>query len=306
MGSQAISSGNVQIWRLNLKPSSQKSVDVFDFCRDRNLVGFGWLLSRKPNSIEECIQLGQKEYSDKGFNRAIAAMKNIKENDLIWTRKGGVYYISRVKSTWRYDDTEEYRNADIINYIYVHDFIKIGTVDEIPGKVQRSFIPSATLQRVYDISNITTALYNYKSGTDIYLTQNVCREDLLNILSPEDIEEIVCLYLQVEEHYKLYSSTCKKSTELYECVMVKEDGSHKCYPQVKTGRNDLLDGKDYIHLIEGGMNYVYLFSTSQNYKKVEDYENIIYLKPDTILAFMESHKEMLPERVRAWFQYIKT
>ena len=46
---------------------------------------------------------------------------------------------------------------------------------------------------------MTKKIYNKKSNNKLYETKKI--EDFLNFLLPEDIEEIVSLYLQLEKNY---------------------------------------------------------------------------------------------------------
>lgn len=54
------------------------------------------------------------------------------------------------------------------------------------------------------------------------------------MIGNEELECVVLLYLQSLGYY-IYSSTLKSDTKTYETVMIKNDGSHLCYPQIKQG-----------------------------------------------------------------------
>ena len=291
----------VSIFRINLKTSCQGTFgDLFNFCKTNKIIGIGWQLSKMPKNLSDCKSQGRKKYPGRAFSSAINRIGEMKENDLVWTRHDGVYYICKVKNTWRYDNSTDNVYHDIVNIVDVDDFVEVGTVDKVPGKVVNSFKPSATVQRIWSdyIKNLSMHIYNTKLGVNYYPKISLSPTNTLDALQAEDVEEIVCLYLQLNKNYLLYGSTNKISTEKYECVLVEKNNFSKCYPQVKTG-NVALNGNDYVHLTENG-NKVYLFAVSQNYIKVANNNDIIYLDKNDILKFMTQNKKLLPERIQYW------
>jgi len=82
----------------------------------------------KPKDIEECESLGRRQYdNNRGFVVSIHALKEMEIDDLIWTRKDGVYFLCRVTDKWRFEDKEENYKNDILNVIPV-EFLEIGTI----------------------------------------------------------------------------------------------------------------------------------------------------------------------------------
>jgi len=126
-------------------------------------------------------------------------------------------------------------------------------------------------------------------------------EDFLNFLLPEDVEEIVSLYLQLEKNYLIYTSTNKIDTAKYEFVMISRDGKEKCCIQVKTG-NITLNPEDYINLTENN-DKVYLFTLGK-YKR-ENINNVICLKKEEILDFIKNNKEILPSGIKYWMEEVE-
>ena len=121
------------------------------------------------------------------------------------------------------------------------------------------------------------------------------KEEILDFLQPEDVEEVVSLYLQLEKGYLLYSSTNKLDTQTYEFVAVARDGSHKAYPQVKTGKTPL-DGSHYKELTANG-DKVFLFTVEGEYKNTAGMD-IIDRK--ALIDFIYGHKSIMPGRIRQW------
>lgn len=293
------------LWKMVIKPDFEVGEDPFEYCRKNNILGCGWRLLDKndnkimPKDIEECEKLGREQYDHaRGFVVSIHALKEIEIDDLIWTRDEGVYYLCRVTGKWRYDNSEESYRNDVLNVIPV-EFIEVGTIENVPGKVVNSFRARSAIQRIHGNPALEASkmIYNNKTGVKYYDVTSVDKDDILEMFLPEDVEEIISLYLQCEKDYLIYSSTNKVDTEKYEFVAVSRDGSHLCYPQVKTGHVQL-DFNEYDCLAQKG-NKVYLFAVSQNYIKNNN-PDIVALTKDEIIDFVYKHKAIMLERIKMW------
>lgn len=273
----------------------------------------GWAPPHESDKKKSWIQWRTNDFKDEQDSLlAIAAMRSLNENDLIWIVTSKFNYLSRVKDKNLYDaDFFDFiSSSSYIPIINVYDFIKVGYWDDLPGYVQcDNFPPQATFRRINDTEKIATAIYNRLKGESIYETKTFSRKEWFQkMISPyQDIEDIVGLFLQVEKHYLLYNETHRKRYLCGEdCFMIKNDGSHKCFLHVinDEGSNNIFSDDDFIRLTENGKNYVYLFVTESKFIKEYDNENIIYLDIDAILNFTESHEYLLPKRVKLWLQYV--
>lgn len=294
------------VYRIHIKTDTVK--DPFEFCKKKNILGIGWGMDRESlekfkieNNFQNYKKLVLNYYSNRGLKTALNCYSEIEENDLIWTRdrKDNIFYLCRVIGKWEYEHKNENIENDIFSYFPV-EYLKIGTVEEVPGKVINSFKARNTLQRISDndIFEISKKIYNKKSGKKIYEVKEI--KDFLNLLLAEDLEEIVSLYLQLEKNYLIYTSTNKIDTAKYEFVMTSKDGKEKCYTQIKT--NDRLIPEDYVNLTENN-NKVYLFTLGGYEGK--DIDNVICLKKDEILDFILKNKEILPNRIKYWIDEIE-
>jgi hypothetical protein len=297
------------IYRIHLKPQNDKKENPFKFCKQKSIVGIGWPLDeenlekfKKESNFENYKKLVLEQYNkDTGLKKAINCYSEIEKDDLIWARdRDNIFYICRVTGKWEYSYENDNKVNDIFSYFPV-EYVKVGTVEEVPGKVVNSFRANATLQRIHgkSIFEMTKKIYNKKSNNKLYEIKKI--EDFLNFLLPEDVEEIVSLYLQLEKNYLIYTSTNKINTAKYEFVMISRDGKEKCCIQVKTG-NTTLDPENYIHLTENNVK-VYLF-TLEGYKR-ENINNVICLKKEEILDFIKNNKEILPSRIKYWMNEIQ-
>ena len=291
------------VYRIHIRPESATIQNPFDFCKKNNILGIGWRLDEKnlekfkeESNFENYKKLVLEQYNkDNGLKKVINCYSEIEKDDLIWARdRDNIFYICRVIEKWQYDYKDDNEKNDIYSYFPV-EYIKVGTLEEVPGKIINSFRASATLQRIHgeNIVEMTKKIYNKKSNNKLYETKKI--EDFLNFLLPEDVEEIVSLYLQLEKNYLIYTSTNKIDTAKYEFVMISRDGKEKCCIQVKTG-NITLDPEDYINLTEN--------NDKGKYKR-ENINNIICLKKEEILDFIKNNKEILPSRIKYWMEEVE-
>ena len=96
-------------------------------------------------------------------------------------------------------------------------------------------------------------------------------------------------------------STNKKSTELYECVLVDPQTGKHIYPQAKAGEVDLYTD-DYAHL-DGE---IWLFTTRGRVigRKTD---SIREADPETLFSFVENddNRNILPKSILKWYDAMK-
>ncbi len=145
----------MKLWRINLKPGSQKpGLDVTEFCVERKVVGIGWKVDPAPTSKADYLKRGKERYGGKGKRSwsaaANALLNRMSTGDLIWTRnRKAVYYLGKIDGDWRPDNGPEHTEADIVN-LRPCVWVRVGTMDNVPGAVINAFRPAATIQRVSD------------------------------------------------------------------------------------------------------------------------------------------------------------
>lgn len=288
------------VWRLNIKTAASEGINPRKFCIDKRILGVGWPVDAGeeigwPEYYELAMRCYYEGERDGGWWPAVNAIKNhMQINDLCWTRSDGIYYLGRVLSDWAYQTAAEYKNADVVN-IRGCDWKKIGEVDAVPGKVINSFIPSRTVQRVVDVSVqlYSQFLYNSKSTQDFYHLRKAST-NLFALISSEDCEDIVGLYLQ-EKGYRIIPSSCKADTATYEFKMKHSVDGHGAVTQVKQGPSAELNISDYSSL----ESLVYLMSTAGRYSG-DPANNVVCLDPAELRKFAYSNRKIMSDRVRTW------
>jgi len=294
----------MQVWRIHLNngvaPPKTRD-DLIQFCFKRHVVGVGWDELTTHGEEADIREQAKQEYGDgylPGF-KAVNAMRKMKVGDLIWTyiKERKTYYLCRVKGTWanrvRFPEQD---GLDCGNYVSV-DWVPVGTIGVIPGAVARSFSYTSSVQGISGVESISKAYWNHYSPHTLYYdTPNLREADIWDILSPECVEEVVLHYLQFEKHLVVMSGTVKKSTPVYECVLVDSAGNHS-YPQVKSGKVTL-NAADYLATVQNDPGaHVYLFATSQEYGQNPS-ARIHCLSKEEIVNFMRKYWKSLSEQTR--------
>lgn len=298
----------MNLWRINLKPANRTGYDSRKHCLDNKIVGIGWPLDDINESIssETYETAGKIKYpmtTSRGWSKAWNAIHyKMQINDLVWTRTiDGNYFLGRITSEWRYDYSTDAVNNDIAN-IRDCEWIEVGLVDKVPGRVIRAFMLSSTLQRVGGDDTIAYSqqLYNNLSNTTFYQPQLFLEKDIFSLLSPDDCEDVVGLFLQIKHGYLLIASTCKRDTVGYEYELIQRITGEKAVVQVKSG-NISLNRNDF-SCIDAN---VFLFTTNQEYYGKKQ-DNIVCLDSKELKEFMYEYANLLPEKVRFWTNHILT
>lgn len=291
----------MRLWRINLKPEAKTGINAAEFCISRGLVGIGWNVKQAPVSKEDYWALGREWYNDAGWTRAVNAMlHHMQIDDLVWTRNcDGLYYLGRITGDWQYCDTS-YKDAGVFN-VRPCQWCKAGSVEAVPGKVQNSFRPSATLQQINDVTaaEYSRFLFNKLAGEQVFSVGTLPHSDIFSFLCPDDVEDIVGIYLQIEKGLVFYPSTCKRDTPRYEYLLVNPRTNSRAYVQVKMGSAAICVG-DYERL----QGEVFLFSTTETYIGTAGRTDVICLRRKEIEKFLFQHRELMPLRIQRWLEYV--
>lgn len=301
------------LWRINIKPSSKDGVNPRRFCLEKNILGVGWAIGESDNMTweeyedkaleiyyyEDKINF-KKKHGSRSWKSAINIIKyNMKIGDLCWTRdQNGVYYLGRIIGEWEYKGTKEYIDADIVN-IRKCVWIKIGLIDEVPGKVINSFAARSTVQKVWDNTAVeySKLLYNQYTSEEKY-ELNLSNKSIYSLLSPDDCENVIGLYLQKERGYYIIPKTNRLDTVKYEFVLKHKDSGEKAIVQVKSGNVPL-----NIDSFKGLADKVFLFTTEGSYQGKLN-ESIEVLNKDTVEEFIFNNIKIMPDVIRTWIKFI--
>lgn len=290
----------MQLWRINIKPDSEQGLDATEFCVERSIVGIGWGIGTLPETKDEYRRIAAEAHKAgyKSWLRATnAILDGLCIGDLIWTRnRSAVYYLGRISGEWEYRHGEDYGRADVAN-VRPCTWVKVGSMDHVPGSVINSFGPNATIQRVTDSSAglYSSMLFSELRGEE--LPKGSAAGDILGLLSAEDLEDVVAIYLQVTRRLVMFPSTCKKDTMTVECVFADLDTGERVGLQVKSGQTAIT-----IEEYTGFTGQMYLFAACGTYCG-QPSGNCICLDPEEVRAFALSHRSIMPARIQRWLDY---
>ena len=298
----------MKVWRITIKTDAVEGVDPRAFCLERNVLGVGWPVDEPaPLEWDTYEELGNAKYyekEDKGWWPAVNALrKRMSIGDLCWTRDWeGNYYLGRIEGAWNYRSTQDYVDADVVNVRRCH-WVKAGTVDSVPGKVQNSFRVGRAVQAIDDetVCFYSKLQFNLGIGAPVYDLPDIVEQglDFFALASPEDCEDIVAIYLQAKCGYCLIPSTCRPDTAKTEFVLRNTSG--KAQVQVKQGTP--LD-KDQFVWDQGDPCQWFLFSTSGSYCG----GNACYvhcLEPSDLRDFAFANATLMPRRIQRLIEFVE-
>jgi len=315
---------DINIFRIRLKTrpvqiGEMKQSEVFEYCKEKNIIGLGWEIPEKFKSkklkIEDAMNTRQGTNDEGYFKKNMKVLSEIRKDDIVWARtEEGIYYIGKILNdeykcwdAWG-ENREEADKFDIRN-VKECKFYRVGGIEKVPGIIINSFSgPGHTIKRVggkdkvelqRKIRIICKMIFNEVCDNDSEKFQIKDEEslDFWKIINDQDAEEIVSLYLQIKENYKVYINTKRRDTPKYEFIMVDIEG-RKAAVQVKTGNNVTLKVKYY----ENDKDYgkIYLFSVNEDtseYKNSNDKVTVLR-KDEDVEKFLIDYNKILPDYIR--------
>ena len=327
--------GNV--WRLQTKTDSKDGKKISTYCKEESIAAVGWSINDdqikeynaeafdKIQSIRASIQSKDiyykvlEEYNLFNIKPgkkivAVETIKRVKPGDYIWMRDNGIYYLGRVNenSNFMYNCDKDALDFDAANQLTDVKWERIGDESQVPGAVATAFIRGRTIQRIN--KNYMFEYAEYAFGGNPLILEDSNEEFLQQLfydcLSPNDCEDLVCLYLYDLKGYVTIPSTNKIATELYECVLVNPENGMLAYPQVKKGNVDL-DFVKYIDLVDDHKRKkeVYLFTSEGEVKNSNIQSDSIHIiAPNDLYLWVKSKMEsvnyLIPEGIVKWYKLI--
>jgi hypothetical protein len=294
----------MQVFRLHIRPKGGFADHFFsfDYCLRENVLGLGWPLDSPPESAvtwEQYEKLATEKYGSKDLTRVRFLHREVRPNDLIWTRdKNSKYYLAQVQSPWQYFDTEDGRNADITNVVKCK-IQPVPLADDVPGKVVAHFRSPMSIQR---ISNSTATsysqwLWNQLANSEDYSLRSEDIGNLFACLDSETTEDVIFIYLQMHDWLILPNSR-KADTMSYEFIAINHKNHERAIVQVKTGETPL-NSENYANVNER----VFLFQANGIYQGISP-SNVECLQPESIEDFIRANIQVMPGAVQKWVKYL--
>ena len=307
------------VWRLQLITGGSS---IAAYCIQNHVAAMGWSLADVAPAIRQTIRAFDEycKYADDAYDEKYDSVKrlyyDVKPGDIIWmrSRSEGKYYFARVKPESKWIFNENAVSIDAANQLTDIDWYPASEkADEesVPGAVATAFIMGQTLQKIKKpgIEAYSQMLYNtvHNSNWDSYCYPNpelsLCETHFYSLLQPEDVEDLLALWLFDTKGYVCIPSTNKIATPKYECVLVDPADTNRkhIYIQVKKGKVPL-DAADYADL----RGEVYLLTTEGEVSNTGVYENIHIVNPTEIYQFATNPDKahIIPENVLYWVKFL--
>lgn len=301
----------MSVWRLQTRTGSGH---ICEYCLNNSVAAMGWSLSdiseAERNNIKTFAEFSSyAELFYENFDSVKRLESDVRPGDLIWMRYNGIYYIGRVdeSSKWVFNSSKEATEADASNQLtnikWQHH--EISDEDTVPGVIATAFIKGSTFQRINKSGAMeySALLYDRLAGTEYYsdIKLELSEANFYSLLSPEDSEDLLCLWLYHKYGYIAIPSTNKIATQLYECVLVDpKDGKH-IYVQVKKG-NIEIDADVYKDL----NGIVWFLNTEGTIKNIDKYTNMHIVKPTELYEFAlsEESENIMSESIKLWTSFL--
>ena len=323
------------VWRLQTRTDSKDSKKISRYCLDHKVAALGWSIKDdhinkyNPEAITEIQEKRKKikniegyydvvrTYGLYGINNkkrliAVDMLLEVEKGDYIWMRDNGIYYLGYVgdKLRYKYNSRNKALEHDAANQIKGVVWKPIGDESQVPGAVATAFIRGRTIQRINKSHMFEYAEYAFWEKPLILENSNkdFLQQLFYDCLSPNDCEDLVCLYLYDRKGYVTIPSTNKIATELYECVLVNPLNGKLAYPQVKKG-DEKLNTNKYIDLIKDNPNKeVYLFSSEDKAVGETHIDNIHIISSDELYSWakekIDGNSFLIPEGIVKWYELI--
>jgi hypothetical protein len=277
----------LQVWRLKTTTGTGRNETAFLVAKEA--IGFGWQVVGWPKDVGDYRRLALEEYPDgKWKPNLVRLVDDMKEGDLVWSRdQFGSYHIGSVSGPWEYRAGQEYRDHDVVN-VRACEWRCVGQADEVPGAVRRTFNRrGATLEKIQGdtVRWASNALWQGFPGNPLAATDPTFRPDIWDLIGPEELEDIIALYLH-RDGWAVWPSTKERSQPRYEFVLVDGEG-HRAYVQVKSGRDQQLNPQGYADLAAGNRR-VFLFAVSGDYGSQKPPVGVTCIRPPDVESFLRA------------------
>jgi hypothetical protein len=271
------------------------------FAVEYGIVGAGWALSDAPDpsplpdrsgDLDQYLQLVKGVFPKDNSVAGVATVfgKQMQIGDYCWM------YVTHTGEYWccRIDGDFEYRTGGSFDEHDLHltrrcTWAKAGPADAVPGVVRRAFAgPFGTVSAM--VTDSQTAI----DAAEIHLNQRaiVPGGDLFAVAGPEDLEDIVSLYLQ-EAGWRVFPSTAKVSMASYEFVLVHSQTGQYAGVQVKSGNVAFLNQE-----VAQAFDVFFVFMANPSAIVADTDPRIARIKRDEILAFARRAWKLLPRRLQ--------
>jgi len=262
-----------ETWKLSIKPDSKSGLDALTLCRGKGIIGIGWHHCYRENDgdiempqsamdawnvIEAFWEENGRQYVPHVF------LFELSPGDFVWIHQGGDYWLCKIGEGLLFGNEidVDYHRYDL-GHARPAQWVKVEE-DLITGSILRGCIAPKTLQRISVTEQEQRAYANLfdrrldnpawrpvwsSEHFDFWLNPER-NADFVSLMTPDDLEDIVCFHLQ-EQGWAIRKSSCYRSHPEFEFQMVHRTTGRPGFVQVKSG-NSWLDRSKYVRKLQEG------------------------------------------------------
>lgn len=315
----------MQIWRLQVVTSG---MNIAEYCLDKKVAAMGWCFNgdTREELIKERAEITDfasyskwyEKWDKSGVNNNVSRLANdIEIGDLIWmyNKNDGFYYIGKCNSPYRFNTSEDAIKNDACNQVGV-EWHKYADISQglVPGAIITSLIKGLTFCRIRKtgVESFSKYAFNKASNKDVFkdIEFKTDKENFFSMLSNDDCEDLLYLYLYSKYGYVCIPSSNKKGTKDIEYDMVDPKTGIHYYAQVKQQEKNL-DASEYSDFVKRNQSKIYFLSTNSKSKVINinllgSFGEII--DSDSVYEFARSDESqnLLSKSMKFWLNLVYT
>lgn len=313
----------MQIWRLQVVTSG---MNIAKYCLDNKVAAMGWCfyddsrdaLKKGRDKVKDFDSYSEwcKQWDDCGVDGSVDRLANkIKIGDLIWmyNKNDGFYYIGRCNSLYRFNTSEDAIKNDACNQVGV-EWYKYADTSQglVPGAIITSLIRGLTFCQIHKtgVESFSKYAFNMASNKEVFkdIEFKIDKENFFSMLSNDDCEDLLYLYLYSKYGYVCIPSSNKKGTKDYEYDMVDPKTGTHYYAQVKQQESPL-DASDYSDFVQRYKNKIYFLSTNSeviNIQSLGEFGEIVDPEKVYEFALSDESQNLLSKSMKFWLNLLYT
>ncbi len=293
---------NCYLMKLQPGGSSSENVEKFErACIDKGFAALGWQDGENGNE------------KGKSYDKASGYINSMNPGDYIITRVrfDSNYYIGKVESVAERGTLEENGGE---RWMIKVKWTRKNQID-MPSEIVGMFLQrhQATIRKVANCEK----RYRFIKHCENLLNKKISKipinsSNFTQCLSPDELEDLVTCYIQNQVYFKAkgfftLTSSCKNSTQKYECFFVNKDGK---YITTQVKNRQALDIDKYITDVKKDENNdeevyekIYLFSGIGAYRNIEkknenEYKNIEIIDRKDLWNTLQETKTVFSKQLR--------
>lgn len=299
MGPPEPAYGGRQVLRLHLR-STMEHVDHGEqessCLADDGWAGVGWGCWDDPREVLSWAEYqAAKQASGEAVNASVRRLHDAPVGTLVWSRRrDGSYWLGELTGGWEYRGTGEARRIDLFN-VRPCRWVLVGTEAAVPGKIVNNFRGPVAVNPVKDAAAVeyTLRLHVQLTGQTLTTQPRDPEQVIRSLLGPDDVEDLVAVYLQAQHDLLLVSRG--RTTPGYEYVLRHRVTGRHAVASVKSGATPV----DLNLLPESQTIDAFYYSVSGR-TCGQRKSNAREITTRELVDFMNQRRAVLPDRVAYW------